>query len=228
MRLPWVPLPCLPPLTRLSIAVAAVGACSSPQSRATSEAQRMTSAARSSDSCNALVNLTKPQRRSPTTVKAPSPPHPGSWRATKRFGGKEFSLLIPAVATMAFQKNDQQYWITGLPQCHYFCALTVRLSDKRAALGLDSFVAQRRFEDSANNDPDLTAYEPGPATRLTIGDAPALLLEANCGDCTGGTVFVARGARVGAIEYNVDDREGYQPALVCRLVAIAKTFRWSS
>lgn len=160
--------------------------------------------------------------------QGPITAHPGSWRATKRFGGKEFSLLIPAVATMAFQKNDQQYWITGLPQCHYFCALTVRLSDKRAALGLDSVVAQRRFEDSANNDPDLTAYEPGPATRLTIGDAPALLLEANCGDCTGGTVFVARGARVGAIEYNVDDREGYQPALVCRLVAIAKTFRWSS
>jgi len=212
----------------LSVAVVAVGACKPSQSRAASDEQRVASAAVSSDSCDAFLKLAKPQKRAGATDTTLPPPHAGSWTATKVVGARNFTLLIPAVATIEFHKNDQQYWITDLPQCRYFCALTIQLGDKRATLALDSFVAHLRSADSADHDPDMTGYATGPATRLTIANEPAVLVEANCGDCSAGTLFMARGASVASVEYNVDDREGYQPALVCRLVAIAKTFRWSS
>jgi hypothetical protein len=142
--------------------------------------------------------------------------------------GRDFTVLIPSVARMQFHEQDQRYWITDLPQCRYFCAVGLHVGAKDATRSLESFVAQLRFADSTNQDPDMTAYQPGPATRLAIGNDTALVVQANCGDCTAGIVFIAQGGKVASLEYSIDAQEGYQPALVCRLVAIARTFRWSS
>jgi hypothetical protein len=122
--------------------------------------------------------------------------------------------------------QDGVFWVVGFPACTYICALEVRFEDDTIARTLESFVASVRAQDSAENDPDVRAYDPGPARRL-MGNEPGLVVAENCGDCTGAFVFYKGWGTIARIEITIDDREAHQAELMTHLLKVAQTFRWT-
>jgi hypothetical protein len=52
------------------------------------------------------------------------------------------------------------------------------------------------------------------------------MMSTPCGDCTSGEIVTKRGRTVAYIAYSIDDRDGYQPGLICRFARVASTFAW--
>jgi hypothetical protein len=52
------------------------------------------------------------------------------------------------------------------------------------------------------------------------------LRDVPCGDCNSAEVVLQRGQRLVLLEFSLDDREGYQPGIMCRLARVASTYRW--
>src|SRR5512143_2293731 len=134
-------------------------------------------------------------------------PHQGSWSDTRLVHGPGFTLLVPTVAVAELHARDSVFWITDLPACRYFCAIEIEVRPNPSRAPLGTFVARVRATDSATNDPDVTAYQPGPASVVQLADQQGLLVQGNCGDCTGASIFVSRGSEVARIAYSIDDRE---------------------
>jgi hypothetical protein len=169
----------------------------------------------------------QPSAGSSHTTDSIPQPHQGSWTDTRLARGPGFTLLIPTVATAELHARDTVFWITDLPQCRFFCAIEVTVRPNATRVPLKDFVARLQETDSAENDPDLTAYQPGPATLVQVGDQQGFLVQANCGDCTGASLFVSRGAAIAKIAYSIDDRETEEKALANALLSVAQTFRWT-
>jgi hypothetical protein len=154
-------------------------------------------------------------------------PHPGSWTDTRLVRGPGFALLVPAVATAELHAADSIFWITDLPACRYFCAIEITRRPNPTGVPLKEFVMRLRAADSTENNRDLTAFQPGPLSVVQVGDQEGFLVQANCGDCTGASLFVSRGAAIAEIAYSIDDREVEEKSLANALLGVARTFHWT-
>lgn len=174
------------------------------------------------DSCAKLDQLGAPQARVLQPGEVIPGPHPGSWSDVKRIAFGAFSLEVPAVTTLG--RIDSAFAaVVDFPTCRYFCDISVDLVHDSADTSLDAYVAHWRDLDTAG-DPD--AERSGPPHPIRVGPDRGLLMETPCGDCTSEDLIVKRGKTVAHIGLSMDDREGYQPGVMCRLTRAAATFRW--
>lgn len=61
---------------------------------------------------------------------------------------------------------------------------------------------------------------------IPFGFDPALHFSNYCGDCGHYEVVTVHPPWLARIEYSLDDREDYNPALLARIAEVARTFRW--
>jgi hypothetical protein len=59
-----------------------------------------------------------------------------------------------------------------------------------------------------------------------MGSDRGELMELPCGDCNSAEILVARGRRTAILEFSIDDRDGYQPGIMCRMARVASSYRW--
>jgi hypothetical protein len=175
------------------------------------------------DSCAALDAQGAPQNRVLEPGETIPPPHPGSWASTKRVARDSFQLEVPSVANVGFKDTQGTYWVADLPGCRYFCALGITFQTDSIDRSLDQYVASLRVVDTAK-DPD--AEIPGLPHPIQLARSDGLMMSTPCGDCTSGEIVTKRGRTVAYIAYSIDDRDGYQPGLICRFARVASTFAW--
>jgi hypothetical protein len=214
--------------TLLIAAAAALAACDRTRSEPPPRQApaRIASAAADSialDSCARLDAQARPQQRAAESAHADPPPHPGSWTATKRLTFDGFSIDVPAVVTSR-PPDTEGAVITDFPGCRYFCAMSVTIRPDSAG-GLDAYVTELRTPSSADS---TESYIPGPPRPIAVGGGHGVVMEDECGDCTGALVVTAAPGRIATISFSIEDGEGYQPGLMCRLTRTAATFRWAS
>jgi hypothetical protein len=175
------------------------------------------------DSCVRLDREGRAQNAEPVVGERVPAPNAGSWNAVKRVTGNGFSIEVPTVTVR--DSTHGSYSITGFPGCRYFCSLDVALEIGAARETVDQYVARLRIIDTVNN-PDAADWIPGPPRVVSVQGERGLMMETPCGDCTAGEIVIARETHVARISYNLDDREGDQPGLMCRLARTAASFRW--
>jgi hypothetical protein len=195
------------------------------QSPRISESSRMASDTISLDSCARLDRESRPMNAVHEPYEDIPKPHPGSWKSVKRIVRDGFSLEVPMVATFGAAGSEGAYAITGFPGCRYYCDITVSLESVAPTMTLDQYVAKRRLVDTTTN-PDAADWIPGPPREISVHGERGLLMEIPCGDCTGGEIVTLHDAKIMSINYTLDDREGQQPGLECRLTRVATTFEW--
>jgi hypothetical protein len=59
-----------------------------------------------------------------------------------------------------------------------------------------------------------------------MGSDRGALIDVFCGDCNSAEIMVSRGQRTAILEFSIDDRDGYQPGIMCRLARVASSYRW--
>jgi hypothetical protein len=155
-----------------------------------------------------------------------SPSNPGSWSVTRIERAARFTIEVPAASdTMRIlpqPEADTVYSISGFPTCRYYCSLSVAFRKDSARGGAEMYVAQQR---SKYGDTDEDA--PGPWRGLTVDGDAGGIVDNPCGDCTSQSIYTGRADTIAEIQLSVDDRDGYQPGLLCRLARVAQTFQWS-
>jgi hypothetical protein len=216
----------LPVIRYLLLACLSIGACSSASSaQPAAKSVSKIGVAGAPDSC---AKLDAAARARGTLEPAPlPPPRAGSWTATHRVTIDAFSLAIPLVARARPRDAHGVYWIDSLPGCHFFCAVDVTLERDSTTGSLESYIAGRRTVDATSN-PDAADWIPSPPQYISVGGRRAAIMETVCGDCTSGEVLFFRSGQIARLEYNIDDREGFQPGLVCHLQQMATTFEWNT
>lgn len=176
------------------------------------------------DSCEKLDRLAVPQRRVLLPGETVPHPHPGSWSEVKRLSLGAVSIEVPSVTTVG--RTDSMFLaLLDFPTCRYFCAISIALVHDSLDRSLDAYVASLRIVDSVA-DPDADRDRPGPPRPIGVGPDRGLIMDTPCGDCGSSDIVVRRGETVAHIDLNIDDREGYQPGVMCRLARAATTFRW--
>ena len=175
------------------------------------------------DSCASLDANGAPQNRVLEPGETIPPAHAGSWAATKRVVRDSFQLEVPSVANVGFKDGQGTYWVADLPGCRYFCVLGITFQTDSIDRSLDQYVASLRVVDTGKDaDPEI----PGPPHSIRLAKSDALIMSTPCGDCTSGQIVTKRGRTVAYIGYSLDDRDGYQPGLLCRFARVASTFAW--
>ena len=174
------------------------------------------------DSCAKLDQLGTPQARVLQPGEVIPGPQPGSWADVKRVAFGAFSIEVPAVTTLG--RIDSAFVsVVDFPTCRYFCGINVDLVHDSVYTSLDAYVAHWRDLDTVG-DPD--AERSGPPRPIRVGPDRGLVMETPCGDCGSEDLIVKRGNTVAHISFSMDDREGNQPGVRCRLTRAATTFRW--
>jgi hypothetical protein len=136
-----------------------------------------------------------------------------------------FQFTVPTVAIARSDASHGAYYISELPGCRYFCGLEVNFVHDSIDRSLDDYAASLRVVDTARN-PDDEMWRPGPARPIRLTRSDGLIMETPCGDCTSGQILAKRGRTVAHIGYSLDDRDGSQPGMMCRLARAASTFDW--
>ncbi len=174
------------------------------------------------DSCATLDRQSHPQARVLAPGETIPAPLPGSWSEVKRLSAGPYSLVVPRTTTVA-RPDSTVVAIFDFPGCRFFCALNVGLVDDSLDRSLDAYVASQRVADSAA-DPGAVADIGPPPTPIHLGQQRGLIMDGDCGDCTERDIIVRRGRRVAHIGLSIDDRDGYQPGIMCRMTRVATTF----
>jgi hypothetical protein len=154
------------------------------------------------------------------------PPNPGSWTDVKRIALDSFSIEIPRVASVRHRDAHDSYLITDLPMCRYSCDIEVSLSHGFIGKTVDDYVARLPVADDTGN-PATADGIVGTPKAVTVDGDRELMIQTDCGDCIAGEIVAIRNRSVAHLVYSIDDRNGYQPGLVCRVVRAAATFRWN-
>src|SRR5262245_37781891 len=95
-----------------------------------------------------------------------------------------------------------------------------------AGSGLDGYVTRLRTPARGEVAGEMDDM-PGAPRAIVVNGARRLLMETPCGDCTSAVLLLQRGKTLASIDISVDDRDGYQPGLMCRLTRVAATFVWA-
>ena len=177
------------------------------------------------DSCAGYDKAARPQQTAEMTALPPA--RAGSWTVTRKITLDSFSLEIPEVARIHPRDAHGVYWVDSLPDCRFFCALEITFERDSTTQSLESYIAARRTVDTTGN-PDAADWQPGPPRYVSFGGRRAAVMETACGDCASGEVLFSQSGAVARLAWNIDDREGFQPGLACRLEKVAGTFQWPS
>jgi hypothetical protein len=176
------------------------------------------------DSCAALDHFATAQQRVREPGEVIPEPHSGSWADVRRLSLGAVSIDVPNGITLG-RWDSTTIAMYDFPTCRFFCALSITLVRDSASRSLDAYAASLRAVDTAA-DPNASRDLPGPPRPLTVGPERGLLMTTPCGDCTSSEVVVTRAHTVAHIGYSIDDRDGYQPGVMCRLTRAATSFRW--
>jgi hypothetical protein len=179
------------------------------------------------DSCASLDRQARAQNRMPEPGDTVPPPKAGSWTDVKQVSLDSFSIEVPRVASVRPRDAHGSYWITDLPTCRYFCAIQVTLTHDSLGQTVNEYVARLRVVDTTEN-PDAVDWIPGPPRAVNVHGDQGLMMETACGDCTAGQIVLIRNRTIAHLSYSLDDRDGYQPGLMCRLARAASTFQWNA
>lgn len=174
------------------------------------------------DSCASLDRLAAPQRTVLQPGEVIPAPHPGTWTDVKRLNFGAVSIEVPRTTTLG-RTDSASVAIFGFPACRYFCAINITLVHDSIDRSLDAYVASLRAVDTVA-DPD--DERPGPPRAIRVGPDRGFIMDMPCGDCGSEDLVVKRGNTIARISSIMDDREGHQPGVECRLTRVATTFRW--
>jgi hypothetical protein len=182
------------------------------------------------DSCARLDNKSRPQGRVLQPGETINPIKAGSWSATRVVQAERFTIEVPVVVSelriVALDRGDSRYALDGFPGCRYYCSLAVTFQHDSARAGAEAYVSRIRDEHEKAGD-DAADWAPGPWHPMTVDGQLAGIVDIPCGDCTTRSVYTARADTIAEIELSIDDREGFQPGLACRLARVAQTFQWA-
>ena len=157
-------------------------------------------------------------------------PHTGSWTPTKRYADSSFTIDYPASATAGSRKpsgeNRREVVISELPACRWPCFVNVTLWRDSTGKGLSGQLRELMTADTTGGNAEAADYLPTLLDSLPVGGVPAVHLETYCGDCTNRAIYMVSGGWIADVEYSLDDRDGNNPALLARLEAVARSFRW--
>ena len=157
---------------------------------------------------------------------------PGDWTPTATYQDSLFTIEYPAMAKVELKGpdrgNGQPYnrvIISPLPECRWSCELTIMVwrDSTRDRLARMVAAVQRpktRDEDEMPEGPESLIDS------IPFGPDPAIHLDDYCGDCGQYEVMTTHYPWAARIEYSLDDREGYNPALLAKINAVVRTFRW--
>ena len=155
-------------------------------------------------------------------------PHAGSWDSTSEYADSLFTLRYPSSATVQNKprtNGEREVWVSELPACRWPCYVSVRIQRHSGGASVDSAVREETTPDTSDHS-DAADYVASIRDSLPLGRFRAVHLETYCGDCTSGALLTSHGPWLARIEYNLDDRDGYNQLLLSHLVATARTFRW--
>jgi hypothetical protein len=173
----------------------------------------------------------------PDSTFVPTPgwglPHGGAWTPTQRYHGDGWTIEYPASARAEWREasysSPPRLIISELPKCSYPCIVTVSVHVDSTAAVVDTVASGNTAADTtrgnAGDEDDDDEFRV--LDTLDVEDSRGVLYEPYCGDCAGRLLLVRRGNKVAAIDYNSDDRNPYDPALLERLEAILRSFRWT-
>lgn len=176
------------------------------------------------DSCASLDRLGRPQGRVLAPGETVPAPRAGSWTAVKPLSVGAFQIAIPTVTTVS-RPDSMSIAVFDFPNCRYFCAINITLVHDSTHRSLDDYVTSLRAVDTTG-DPDAARDRPGLPRPIRIGPDRAFAMDVPCGDCTVVDVVVKRSNTIAHLSSSIDDGEGYQPGLMCRLTRVAATFQW--
>jgi len=177
------------------------------------------------DSCARLDRDARTQRRVPQAGEAISPPREGSWLATRIAATPRFTIELPAAASPLRLTPDSGFATDSFPGCRYSCIVSVRFRRDSLHEGAGGYVDRLRRDAIASGE-DGADWAFGPSRRMHVDGKGAVLVDVPCGDCSSASVYVSRGDTLAEITYSIDDREGYQPGIACRLARVARSFQW--
>jgi hypothetical protein len=159
-------------------------------------------------------------------------PSPGSWTPTTVHEDSLFTIEYPASAKVERRPADTtrgrpypQLIISPLPECRWTCGLTIVVRPDSTRDRLARVIAEVRKPKS----PDEEEMAEGPASvvdTLPFGPDPAVHFSNYCGDCAQYEFMTTHFRWMATIEYSLDDREGYNPALLAKIDGVIRTFRW--
>jgi hypothetical protein len=169
------------------------------------------------DSCTRLDTAARPQNRVPQPGEVDPPPAGGNWTETVEVHDSLGRLAVPKSAIVSYRPNGHySLSVGGMPGCRYSCGVSVTYVT----------VAPRPAVSPPAN-PDEDDWQPGPPRPIVMGSDHGELREVPCGDCNSAEIVLSRGQRRAVLEFSLDDREGYQPGIMCRLARVASSYRWS-
>jgi len=177
------------------------------------------------DSCAKLDEKAYPQSRVLEPGEVIPPPSPGSWTTEKRVTIDSTELVIPVVAKVS-TGDAHTYYVSDLPGCSYFCAVAVTFVTDSLDRTLVEYRATLRNVDLIK-DPDAAMGVPGPSRPIRLARSDGLIMETPCGDCNSEQILTKHGRTIASIAFSLDDREGFQPGLMCRLARVASSFAWT-
>jgi hypothetical protein len=206
--------------------VAAVVACGDAQRTAALASHRSPAAMTLPlDSCERLDAQAHAQLRVFAPGESLPAPHVGSWVSTTTVDVDGLRLDVPLGVQVNPPNSEHVYALLGFPTCRFECMLTVRVTTDSSHRGLDAELAPLHTHPASSPDnepPD----PPGPPQFLTIGSERAAYMATPCGDCTSALLVAAHAGRIAHFDLTLDDQEGYQPGLLCRLARVAASAQW--
>lgn len=176
------------------------------------------------DSCARLDAAARPQNRVREAGDVDPIPTAGSWTETIEVHDSAGRLSVPKAATVEYRPNPHYSMVVrALPGCRYSCSVSVAYgTDLRPSLSVPTDSAPAA--DSTSVDAD--DWQPGPARPILMGSDRGQMMELPCGDCNSAEILLTRGQRRAILEFSIDDRDGYQPGIMCRMARVASSYRW--
>jgi hypothetical protein len=185
------------------------------------------STAVSLDSCERIDAQARAQLRVFAPGESLPPPHPGSWTATKPVDIEDLRLDVPLGVEVNPPNREHVHALWDFPGCRFACSLSVLAISDSGHAGLDHYLGQLHSVSDAEPG-DETSDVPGPSRFLTIDHERAAYMDTPCGDCTSALIVTIHAGRIFNFNLTLDDQEGYQPGLMCRLARVVASARWTA
>jgi hypothetical protein len=178
------------------------------------------------DSCERLDAESHAQLRVFAPGESLPAPHRGSWTNTKPVDIEGMRLTVPASVAIDPPNHERVHALWEFPTCRFSCALFIHVTPDSSHHGLDGYLAQ--LHNASPSEPGEPPDVPGPPRFLIIDHERAAYMETPCGDCTSALIVALHGGRIFHFNITLDDQEGYQPGLMCRLSRVVTTARWTA
>ena len=158
-------------------------------------------------------------------------PYPGGWTPTAVYEDSLFTIEYPASATIKREAPDAsrghpypRLIVAPLPDCKWHCQLTITVH-RDSVRGRIAMLVAELSKPKSRDDDEMPEGPEAIIDTLPFGPDPALHFS-DSGDCGQYEFLTTHAPWVATIEYSLDDREGYNPALLKNIDGVVRTFRW--